>query len=196
MYRVACWIVLVGISICSLGWVYSQDSQGQSPEATADGSSPYGDLLEQRAKLFLSLQKAKLNQLESLNRRIPNSVPLADINNLKLNVELGEKLMEAVTDDSIEARKSAYLILAKNAVSAAEDELGRAEQVSQQMKGRVSDEDLEVLKLKASLARVNFEIGQKAVETSTEDELRWKIDLLYDEVLKLRNELKQARRNR
>lgn len=185
-------LVAVGLVCFSVVWLNPGSTTVHSQEVSeADPST--SDLIVRRAEVFFQLQRAKLQQMESRNRRVPNSVSAADIDNLKLNVELGEKLLEAVQDEQTDARKSAYLVLAKNAVAARESELQRAEQVRQQIAGRFSEEDMEVLKLKVSLAKVNLELGQEAMNGAAEDELRWKVDLLYDEVLRLRSELKQVK---
>ena len=189
-------LLLVGLSVFSFGWLVSSSSTGQSQEASATDMTAEGDLSVRRAEIFLALQRAKLKQSEALNRRVPNSVSETDLSNLKISVEIGESLLQAVQDDKTDARKSAYLIIAKKSMLSAENELQKAEEVRKQIASRFSNEDIEVLKHKASLAKVNYEIGQQALKRSTEDELRWKIDLLYDEVLKLRNELKQVRGRR
>lgn len=188
--------VLLGLTVCSLGWFLVSSSTSQSQETSASESSTQDSLVVKRANLFLQLQRAKLKQAEALNRRVPNSVSESDLSNLKLSIEIGENLFEAVQDDVVDARKSAYLAIAKKAMVSAENELLDAEKVRRLVPGRFSEEDIEVLKLKVSLAKVNLEIGEQALEGSAEDQLRWKVDLLYDEVLKLRNELKQIRGRR
>ena len=187
---------LLSLSVFSLGWLLVNSSTTQSQETSASESSTRDSLVAKRARLFLQLQRAKLEQAEALNRRVPNSVSESDLNNLQLSIEIGENLFEAVQDDVTDARKSAYLAIAKKVMVSAENELLDAEKVRELVPGRFSDEDMEVLKLKVSVAKVNFEIGEKALDSSIEDQLHWKIDLLYDEVLKLRNELKQVRGRR
>jgi putative transposase len=80
-------VVLIGVSSFAMVWLNTNSSLVHCQEVS-ENDQDLDDILIRRAKTYLLLQQARLRQSESRNRRIPNSVTSAELENLKLNVVL------------------------------------------------------------------------------------------------------------
>ena len=169
---------------------------GQNLQSTVEVDKRDRSLRERQAETFLRLQEAKLKQAEALNRRVANTVAEEDIKSMRLDVELGKQLLASARRGEKSGLKSVYMRLAENAVLSAESHLTKAKEVRQTIPSMFSDLDMEVLQLKVEKTKLNLAAGEKALAGSIEDELRWKVDLLYEEVLRLRSEVKMLKSRR
>ena len=190
-------ISLASVVLCSIIGAFQVGVLlGESSEAEQPGQDSLVQLRELQAEAFSQLQEARLRQAEEMNRRVPDSLSDADIQNLKRNVALGQQLRQSSRDGEKSSRNSVYLLLAQNAVDLSETKLAKAKAVQAKLPNMYSDTDIEVVQRTLELRKLNLAVGQEALERSTTDEFRWKLDLLYDEILRLRNEVKISRRNR
>ena len=190
-------LCLASLVLCSIAGVFQVGVLlGESSQDAQPGEDNLAQLRELQAEAFFQLQEARLKQAEEMNRRVPDSLSDADIQNLKRNVALGKQLRQSSLDGERSSRNSVYLLLAQNAVELSETKLAKAKQVQAKLPNMYSDTDIEVIQQTLELRKLNLAVGQEALERSTTDEFRWKLDLLYDEILRLRNEVKTSRRNR
>ena len=167
-------------------------SLAENPESPSEVS----ELLMLQADVFLKLQQAKLKQAEEFNKKVANTISPQDLKILRDNVELGKEVLEDARQGDMSGREAVYLRLAENTFLQAEADLAKATEVRQKVPSSFSSTDIELLQIKAEQAKIHLELGKLAFASTAENELRWKIDLLYNEFLKLRNDLKQSRISR
>ena len=146
------------------------------------------------ARTMLRLSEARLRQAQELNRRVANTVSKANMNDLRANVEVARQAVASVSEGEASGRASVYLRLGEMAVASAESRLRKAQAARERAPSAYSDTDMEILQLELDMARLNLATGQQALKGSTEDKLNWKIEVLYAEVIRLRNELRQYKR--
>ena len=187
------WLVIFVLGgISGLTWLRA-DAEDQA-EKPADLKE--ADQEKQYAVAFLKLQLAKQKKAVALNKRVTNAISQTDMAILARNVELGRQLVESAARGESAGRKSVYLRFAENNVAAAESALATATVARSKSRLAVSDVDLEILQVQAEVARINLAAGETALADDTVAELRWKIGILYEEIIRLRDEVKQLRRRR
>lgn len=192
--RVFIFILFMGsaLGVTLLQAVAVDESPGDAPQGTESEQA-----VEVRyAEAFLRLQLAKQKKAAALNRRVAHTISDMDMQILQLNVGLGKQLLKSALREGTRRDNSVFLRLAENSVLTAESSLAKANVARQNSPRAVSDVDVEILQIQVELAKVNLETGKEALAGTTEDELRWKVGMLYEEILQLRDQVKQLSRRR
>ena len=165
----------------------------ESNAQNADAPTEVSELYLRQAETFLRFQQVKLRQAEEFNARVANTISQQDIRVLRDNVDLGKEMLEDVRQGEHSGRETVYLRFAENNLLEAEAALAKAARVRKQVPSSYTTTEMELLQIKAEQATIELELGKKAFASDAEFELRWKVDLLYNELLKLRGDVEQRR---
>lgn len=167
-------------------------AQPEAAPATS-GSEDTIDLDRQFAQTYLRLAEAQLRRAESMNQQIAQSVSDDQIEELKADYELAEQLVHKAEQGGTGGYQGIYLRFAQLAYTRAQQELDRAREAKRLDSQSVGDTDLEILQLRAQLAKINLAKGKRALAGPLEEGLNWKIGLLYQEVIRLRAEVEMLK---
>ena len=185
--------VLLGVVLCVTGGLFQAPINGQEP--TPPQSEKSSDPLEVRfARNSVLLTEARLRQAEEKNRRTPNSISPRELDGLRGNVQLTKQLLASAERGEVQNRNDIFLRYAELSVDLAQQRLNAAVEARRLAPSTHTAADIEVLRLQVEQAKLTLAMGQKAVSMEPDDELRWKVDLMMEEILKIRRELRQLRR--
>lgn len=183
--------------LVAMGFILTCAGIGQTAQVPAadEANQTAEESLEVRyARTSVQLTEARLRQARERNVRIANSVSQSELDRLRSNVELATELFASAQRNDMAWTDSIFRKYAEIAVVTAESELDRAEMTRSIRPESVSDADIEVLRLEVDMAKLNRSLGEQAIAKDADSELRWKVDLLLEEVIKLRREVNQLKR--
>ena len=88
------------------------------------------------------------------------------------------------------------MLRAELARHVAEGKLKRATEANQRVPGVVSASELERLRLEVEIAQMRLERGQSLVDASADAKLQWQVDLLSDELARVKEQTYLLGQNR
>ena len=193
-YKSLFWLLILGgglSAVVSLRPVQSQEP----PSQTASGADS-ANLEARYADTLLRLSRAKLRRAEGMNKRVANTVTKVALNELRGNVKVAEQLVASTRAGEEEARVSVFIRLGEIIVAQAESRLRQAVAAREREASAFSQADIEILQLEVEQAKLNLAMGRSALMGSAEDQLNWKVGVLYEEVIRLRGEVTNMKRRR
>lgn len=159
------------------------------PPAAADTerAAPPENLSLQYAQAKLQLAQANLKRIEQLNRRLKRSVPASVVAEFKSDVGVAElQVRQAAADEQGEF--AVWLRRAQSELEAATSRWKRAVEGNRKMQGTFEPLDVERYRLRAEVARLQLARGKSLVDASRAAQLEWQVELLNNEVDRLREE--------
>lgn len=166
--------------------------------AAADKSAEQaaGDLQMQYAKAKLQLAQTNLRRIEELNRKLQRSVPAATVAEYQGDVAEAQQQVDAASIPDggefgvwLRRAQSEMHIAAtrwKNAVAA--NQSLKASKNAKEMFGTL---DVERFRLRAEVNRLQWERGRTLIAASKGAQLAWQIELLNNQVDRLREDAAQ-----
>ncbi len=148
-----------------------------------------GSFALRHAETYLKLTVNAYRTAHDANVRFPGTFPASRIEELKGDVDVAKQMVKAARESDGEYSFQRYLRLAKAAAAAADTEFKQAELLNSKTSG-VSPRELVRLRLRAELARINVEEGLSLRDASSKKQNVWKLRLLYDDVLRLNEQVR------
>lgn len=179
------WIVLaVGIIVVAVQTLTLAAKEAEEPPRKDQES------LEVRyARAQLALAEANLHKVLRMNLRVRGAVPREVAAEYQQDIEIAETRLQAAKGGDGRIPFQAWLRRAESLVGSAELQWKNALATNRRTPGTVDSIDVERLRLRAEVARLNLERGQLLVDASTEAQLQWQVDLLDNEVQRLNEEV-------
>ena len=145
----------------------------------------------QYAKAFLAYSKVNLERAENMNARVSGTVPAALVEEYRDDVEVAEKLLSVAQSGDATHTFSVFVRLAEASYNQATRDYERAKALRTRTRGSFSELDVERLRLRAELAKINLEEGRSLTDGPEERQSQWKMRLLYTEVMRLNGQIQR-----
>jgi hypothetical protein len=165
---------------------------GQVPQTPAPGDTRTEGIEVRYARAQVRLAEANLNRVEQSNKRVAGSVPSSVVAEYQHDVEVAKTRLEQATVGQATGEFQAWLRRAEAESKAAETAWKNAASVNRRLPKTFGPLDLERLRLRAEVARLQLERGQALVDASREAQLQWEIDMLDNQVQRLKAESRRA----
>ena len=176
------------ILIAVVGWLCL--GQLSQEAATRDAA---GESVEVRyARAQLQLAEANLQRIEESNKRVARSVPASVVAEYRYDVEVAKARLAQVTGGKAGGEFQVWLRRAEAEQESAETSWQSASAANQRVPGTFAALDIERFRLRAEVARLQFERGRTLVDAGREAQLAWQVDLLDNQVQRLKEEAGRA----
>lgn len=148
--------------------------------------------IEQRlAETKLKLAEIELRQATDWNRRLPRTIPESTVDWLRRNVELAKEQVDIARQGEPHWH-SLHIRQMEAALRTAESKLDRAEATNRAAPRSGGELNLERLRLKVELARLNLAKAKDPANIeSPEAHLQWQVDQLRDEVDRMKDQMER-----
>jgi hypothetical protein len=154
--------------------------------APSQASSESVDLRYARAQVRLA--EANLNRVEESNKRLPRTVPSSVVAEYQLDLQVANTRLEQATRGRSAGEFRVWLQRAEAERSTAETAWKNAADVNRRAPGTFTPLDVERFRLRAEVAKLQLERGQSLIDSDREAQLQWIIDLLDNQLQRLKEE--------
>ena len=168
--------------------------------AAADGyRTPRADSEEKDlgvvyARLKLELAEVKLKSAKTRNEQIPGAVAGDVVVQLRDNVELARQDLSQAQAAGMGDSFGSDLRRARVEAKAADSSWRNAVKAAKRAPRLFSPLNIQLLELRAEIARINYEQGRAVAQASSEVKLRWQLRFLQDRVERLQDEVSRESR--
>jgi len=170
-------------AICWLG----QPAETPAPSDTASESANV-----RYARAQLQLAEANLNRVEQINKRVARAVPSSVVAEYQLDVKVAKTRLEQATAGGAVGEFQVWLQRAEAERKTAETNWKNATEVNKRVPGTYDPLDVERFRLRAEVAKLQLERGQALVDSGREAQVQWEIDLLDNQIQRLKEESSRA----
>ncbi len=177
-----------GILIIVVGWC-SLAQLAQAPVAH-DGDAESVEVRYARAQLQLA--EANLSRVEESNKRVERAVPSSVVAEYQYDVAVAKGRLEQATGGGAEGEFQVWLGRAAAEQRVAETRWKSAAAANDRVPGTFGAIDLERFRLRAEVAKLQLERGRALVDSGREAQLQWEVDLLDNQVQRLKEESNRA----
>jgi hypothetical protein len=140
------------------------------------------------AKAQLELAEANLTRVQQSNKRLARTVPSSVVAEYQHDVRVAKARLEQATQGRSASEFQVWLRRAEAERSAAETTWKNAMAVNRRVPGTFVPLDMERFRLRAEVAKLQLERGQSLVDSGREAQLQWVIDMLDNQVQRLKEE--------
>jgi hypothetical protein len=144
------------------------------------------------ARAKLQLAEANLSRVQESNKRVAAAVPRDVVAEFRYDVEVAKARLEQATGGQAGNEFQVWLRRAAAERRAAEDRWKSAMAANERVPGTLGAVDVERLRLRAEVAGLQVERGRALVDASREAQLEWEVELLDNQVQRLREEAGRA----
>jgi hypothetical protein len=144
------------------------------------------------ARAQLQLAEANLNRVEQSNKRVARSVPSSVVVDYRQNVQVAKTRLEQATAGRAASEFQIWLQRAEAERKTAETMWKSASAANVSVPGTVERLDIERYRLRAEVAKLQLERGHSLVASGREAQLQWEIDMLDNQVQRLKEEADQS----
>ena len=144
------------------------------------------------ARAQMQLAEANLNRVEQSNKRLARSVPSSIVGEYQHDVQVAKTRLEQATVGRAASEFQIWLQRAEAERRTAETAWKSATAANGSVPGTFEPLDIERFRLRAEVARLQFERGQTLVNAGREAQLQWEIDMLDNQVQRLKQESDQS----
>jgi hypothetical protein len=160
---------------------------------TAVPSNAASDNIEVRyARAQLQLSEANLNRVEQSNKRMERSVPSSVVAEYQHDVQVAKARLEQATAGRTASEMQVWLRRAEAERTAAETTWKKATAANESVPGTFDALDIERFRLRAEVAKLQLARGQALVNSGREAQVQWQIDLLDNQLQRLKEESRQS----
>lgn len=175
-----------------VGWcVLGQVTEGPAGKA-ATTKAPAESVEVRYARAQVALAEANLKRVEESNRRVARAVPSTVVAEYRSGVEVAKARLAAATAGRSGGEFQVWLGRAEAESRAAETAWKSATAANDRAAGTFAAIDLERFRLRAEVARLQLERGQALAGAGREAQLEWEVDLLDNQVQRLKEEVNRA----
>lgn len=158
------------------------------PPAPTD-NIPSAEHVEVRyARAQLQLAEANLKRVQRMNQRLARSVPESVVAEYQQDADVARLQLEQAQPRSPGGEFQVWLRRAESESKRAESYWKKAVAVNVRSAKSFETLDIERFRLRAEVARLEFERGQALVQATHEAQLQWEVDLLNNEVQRVKEE--------
>jgi len=174
------WLVVLSLG---MGLALISISVAQTAVETVPAQS--GENLDvQYARAQLALAEANLKRVEQINQQVARAVSGKVVDEYRSDVDVARARLDAATrgdSDSFQV----WLRGAEASLKSAERAWHNATVANQHMAGTIESVDVERLRLRAEVYRIDLERGRALAGGTREAQLQWRVRMLSDEVDRL-----------
>lgn len=170
-------------------WLVMQTPAATPPADKVQSTLEQEDLDVRYARTWLKLTEARLKQVRDGNRRVAGAYPAAVVAEYERLVDSAKTQLDDTDAQRRVNEFAAFVRDAEAAVKNAETEWAQANAINHRRPGSFAKVAMEILKLRAELARLLLERGRAAAAEPREDQIQWQLAQLRHEVLRLREEV-------
>jgi hypothetical protein len=146
------------------------------------------DIEVRYARSQLQLAEANLKRMQDMNVRQARSVPTSILEEYQQDVELSRVRLQQAQVGSAENVFQTWLRRAELAAQTADTSWKNGLTVNQRTPGTFATLDIERFRLRAEIARLQFERGKLLAAASHDSQLQWELDCLNGEVQRLKEQ--------
>jgi hypothetical protein len=161
---------------------------GQLPQTPTPSDTGSESVEVRYARAQLQLAEANLNRVEQINKRVARAVPSSVVADYQLDVKVARTRLEQATAGRAASEFQVWLQRAEAEQKTAETTWKNATAVNGRTPGTFDPLDIERFRLRAEVAKLQLERGQTLVDSGREVQLQWEIDLLDNQVQRLKDE--------
>jgi hypothetical protein len=160
---------------------------GKAPPTAATASpGPTEELAVQYARAQLHLAEANLKRVQQMNERVKRAVPDSVVADLEHDTQVAKLELEQAEKPQASAF-AVWLRRAEMAWKSTESNWRRG--IAANQRSAVFDpQDIERFRLRAEVARLQYERGRTLAKGSRDDQLQWELDVLHDEVQRVKQD--------
>ncbi len=165
---------------------------GQLPEPVAASKAVSESATVRYARAQLQLAEVNLNRVEQSNKRVAGAVPGSVVAEYQHDVQVAQTRLEQATAGQPSSEFQAWLRRAEAERKAAETTWKKATAVNIRVPGSFGPLEIERLRLRTEVAKLQLERGQALVDSGREAQLQWKIEMLDNEVQRMKEQSRRA----
>jgi hypothetical protein len=166
--------------------------QAQQPaKATPSDNIPESAELRY-ARAQLQLAETNLKRLEQSNQRMPRSVPSSVVAEYQHDVKVAKTRLKQATAGRTASDFQIWLQRAEAERRATETAWSNATAANARAPGTFQPLDVERFRLRAEVAKLQLERGRMLVDSSREAQLQWELDMMDNQVQRLKDETTRA----
>jgi hypothetical protein len=140
------------------------------------------------AQAQLQLAEANLSRIQQSNQRVPRSVPESVVAEYRDDVTVAQARLDQATAGQAANEFQGWLERAATEQRAAEALWTIATTANSHLPGTFDALDVERYRLRAEVARLQFERGQALIAAAADAQMQWKIEMLDNQVQRLKEE--------
>jgi hypothetical protein len=161
---------------------------GQLPQTPAPKNTISEGIDVRYARAQVQLAEANLNRVEQSNKRVARSVPSSVVAEYQHDVKVAKARLEQATAGRGASDFQVWLERAEAEQRTAETTWKNATAVNRREPRTFDALDIERFRLRAEVARLQLERGRTLVDSGREAQLQWQIDMLDNQVQRLKEE--------
>jgi hypothetical protein len=165
---------------------------GQLSQTPAPSKKTPENIEVRYARAKTQLAEANLNRVEQSNKRVAGSVPSSVVAEYQRDVNVAKTRLEQAAAGRTADGFQVWLQRAEAEQSTAETALKSAVEVNSRVPGTFAPLDIERFRLRAEVAKLQFQRGKSLVDSSLEAQLQWEIDLLDNQVERLKEQSRHS----
>lgn len=188
-----CVIAAVAIAVSSfLATAQDAATRDHDEQGHARADQKNAESIDVRiAEVKLKLAETELRRATEVNRRVARTIPDSTVGWLGRNVELAKQQVDLARQGD-QHWHALHIRQMEAALRDAESRVQRAEGMNRRVPSSVGEFDLERLRLKAEIARLNLaKARDPANVNSPEAHLQWQVDQLRDEIDRLKDQVER-----
>ena len=163
-------------------------SLGQLPQTSAPSDTVSESVEVRYARAQMQLAEANLNRVEQSNKRVERAVPSSVVAEYQHDVQVAKTRLEQAITGRAASEFQVWLQRAEAERRTAESTWKNATVVNGRVPGTFEPLDVECFRLRAEVAKLQLERGQTLVDSGREAQLQWEIDVLDNQVQRLKEE--------
>jgi hypothetical protein len=161
---------------------------GQLLQAPASKEAGSESVEIRYARAQVQLAEANLKRVEQSNKRLAGSVPSSVVAEYQHDVQVAQTRLEEASAGRDVSEFQGWLKRAEVEQKATEAAWKNAKAVNDRAPGTYDPLDIERFRLRAEVAKLQLERGQKFVDAGRETQLQWELDMLDNQVQRLKEE--------
>jgi hypothetical protein len=162
-------------------------------QAPAPSDAEPENLEVRYARAQLQLAEANLHRVEQSNKQVKNSVPSSVVAEYQDDVTVARTRLDQAAAGKAAKDFQVWLARAEAEQRAAEATRKIALVVNVQLPGTFDPLDVERFRLRAEVAKLQYDQGRTLVDAGFEAQLQWKLDLLDNQVQRLKEESRRTK---
>ena len=161
---------------------------GQVLETAAPAKTDSESVEVRYARAQVELAEANLSRVDEMNKRVAGSAPASVVDEYRDDLNVAKARLEQATAGEAGREFQVWLKRAKAEERTANAAWAIAKAVNVHLPGTFGSIDVERFRLRAEVARLQVERGSALVDAAPAAQLQWKVDLLDNQVQRLKEE--------